>query len=91
MDEDLNKNTIHNNKLINIYNKHKIKIYFLIVVILTLCLSNIFFNIHQNNKNDLASEKYIEAGLYLAKGDKIRSKELFEEVIYKKNKFYSFK
>ena len=89
MDEDLNKNTIHNNKLINIYNNHKIKIYFLIVVILTLCLSNIFFNIHQNNKNDLASEKYIEAGLYLAKGDEIRSKELFEEVIYKKNKFYS--
>ena len=37
----------------------------------------------------MVSEKYIEAGLYLAKDDKIKSKELFEEIIYEKNSFYS--
>ena len=49
----------------------------------------IFYNIYQDNKNNLVSEKYIEAGLYLAKDDKTKSKKLFEEIIYEKNKFYS--
>tara|TARA_A100001015_G_scaffold313292_1_gene420212 strand:- start:4975 stop:5484 length:510 start_codon:yes stop_codon:yes gene_type:complete len=89
MDENLDKKTNKTNNLIYIYDKHKIKIYFLIALILSVTLSSIFFNIYQENKNNLVSEKYIEAGLYLAKDDKTKSKELFEEIIYEKNSFYS--
>ena len=85
MDENLDKKTNNTYNLIYIYNKHKIKIYFLIALILSVTLSSIFYNIYQENKNNLVSEKYIEAGLYLAKDDKIKSKELFEEIIYEKN------
>tara|TARA_B100001027_G_scaffold6637_1_gene4317 strand:- start:44 stop:553 length:510 start_codon:yes stop_codon:yes gene_type:complete len=89
MDENLDKKNNHNNKFVNIYQKNKIKIYFLIVTTLIISFSYIFFNIYQDNKNNLVSEKYIEAGLYLAQDDKIRSKKLFEEIIYERNKFYS--
>ena len=89
MDENLDKKTNNTYNLINIYDKHKIKIYFLIALILSVILSSIFYNIYQENKNNLVSEKYIEAGLYLAKDDKTKSKELFEEIIYEKNSFYS--
>ena len=89
MDENLDKKTSYINKIANIYQKHKIKIYLLIATILTISFSYIFFKIYEDNKNNLVSEKYIEAGLYLAQDDKIRSKKLFEEIIYEKNKFYS--
>ena len=89
MDENLDKKNNHNNKFVNIYQKNKIKIYFLIVTTLIISFSYIFFNIYQDNKNNLVSEKYIAAGLYLAKDDKKKSKELFEEIIYEKNRFYS--
>ena len=89
MDENLDKKKVNNNKFINFYHKYKIKIYFSIAVILTIAFSSIFFNIYKNNKNNMISEKYIEAGLYLAKENKLKSKELFEEIIYEKNKFYS--
>lgn len=88
MDENLDK-TNNTNKVFSIYHKHKIKIYFLIATILIISFSSIFFNIYRDNKNNLVSEKYIEAGLFLAKDDKTKSKELFEEIIYEKNKFYS--
>ena len=89
MDENLDKKIDNINRIINIYQKHKIKIYFLIAALLTISFSYIFFNIFQENKNNLVSEKYIEAGLYLAKDDKLKSKRLFEEIINEKNKFYS--
>tara|TARA_Y100001958_G_C20954908_1_gene355988 strand:+ start:5 stop:514 length:510 start_codon:yes stop_codon:yes gene_type:complete len=89
MDENLDKKTDYNNRFINIYHKHKIKIYFLIAIIITISISSIILNIRQENKNNLISEKYIEAGLYLAKDNKTKSKELFEEIVYEKNKFYS--
>ena len=89
MDENLNNDIKFFNKIINIYQKHKIKIYLIIAVILSFSLATIFYNIYQNNKNILTSEKYIEAGIYLSKNDTQRSKQIFEEIIYEKNKFYS--
>ena len=89
MDENLDKKKDNSNRFVNIYQKNKIKIYFLIATTLIISFSYIFFNIYQDYKNNLVSEKYIEAGLYLAQDDKIRSKKLFEEIIYEKNKFYS--
>ena len=37
----------------------------------------------------MISEKYIQAGLYLASKDEKKSKDLYEEVILSNNKFYS--
>ena len=40
-------------------------------------------------KNNLISERYIEAGLYLSSNDEKKAKEIYEEIIYSKNNFYS--
>ena len=70
-------------------NKNKKKIVlFLIIVFLFLCA---LFLIEYNKKkaNNLISEKYIQAGLLLASDQKEASKEIFKEIIFSKNKFYS--
>ena len=51
--------------------------------------SIIALNIHKEKKNNLISEKYIQAGLYLANGKKIESKNLYKEIVLSKNNFYS--
>ena len=40
-------------------------------------------------KNNLIAEKYVQAGLYLASGKDEKAKNIFEEIINSKNKFYS--
>ena len=40
-------------------------------------------------KNILISERYIEAGLYLASNNQENAKKIYEEIILSKNTFYS--
>ena len=70
-------------------NKNKKKIVlFLIIVFLFLCA--LFLTVYNKKKaNNLVSEKYIQAGLLLASDQKEESKEIFKEIIFSKNKFYS--
>ena len=43
----------------------------------------------QKKQNEIISEKYIQAGLYLANNQEDQAKKIFEEIILSKNKFYS--
>tara|TARA_B100000767_G_C19307628_1_gene346217 strand:+ start:59 stop:457 length:399 start_codon:yes stop_codon:yes gene_type:complete len=52
-------------------------------------MASIFVTINIKKKNNLIAEKYIEAGLYLASNKKEMSKNVYEEIILSKNKFYS--
>ena len=45
--------------------------------------------IFQERENISISEKFIKANVYLSSGNKDKSKELYEEIIKSKNKFYS--
>ena len=45
--------------------------------------------INQERENILISEKFIKANIYLSSENKDKSKELYEEIIKSKNKFYS--
>ena len=76
-------------KVINFWQKNKIKIFIfgLILIIIILFLIN-FYN-KDKNKNILISDKYVKAGLYLASNQKDNAKVLYEEIILSKNKFYS--
>ena len=68
-------------------NKKKI-VLFLIIVFLFLCA--LFLTDYNKKKaNNLISEKYIQAGLLLASDQKEASKEIFKEIIFSENKFYS--
>ena len=76
-------------KLINFYKSNKVKIFFLVsTVIISLIL---FFIINYNNekKNILAAEKFVEAGIFLASNKNDKAKNIYEDKILSKNKFYS--
>ena len=89
MEQNIENKLILKDRLANFYNQNRLKIFFLISVLL---ISVIFFSIVKYNsekKTILISEKYIQAGLYLAKNKKENAKNIYEEIIASKNKFYS--
>ena len=71
------------------YNTHKKKIYYFIFFLISVVFFTAFFVQNNIKKNSLIAEKYVEAGLYLSSGNKLKSKALYEEIILSENKFYS--
>ena len=77
------------NKIINYYKVHKLKINSILSIFLSVLI--LFFILEQKKikENNLASEKYIKAGVLLNLKNKVQATNLYEEVIMSNNKFYS--
>tara|TARA_Y200000002_G_scaffold377996_1_gene384531 strand:+ start:1449 stop:1955 length:507 start_codon:yes stop_codon:yes gene_type:complete len=76
-------------KTLNIVTKKKkLLVTFLFIIIASLSII-IFLNYYQKNENNKISEKYITAGIYLSYKDFEKSKSLYKEIVFSKNKFYS--
>mgnify|MGYP006081269929 FL=1 len=89
MEQNLNKKIELKDKLVALYTENKLKIYFIIGILLIIFITIIFININNKKNNNLISEKYVQAGLYLTLDNKEKSKDLYKEIIFSKNKFYS--
>ena len=89
MEQNLNKKIELKDKLVALYKENKLKIYSLIGILLIIFITIIYININNERKNNLISEKYVQAGLYLSVDNKEKSKDLYKEIIFSKNKFYS--
>ena len=89
MEQNFSKKIELKDKLISFYNKNKYKIFFIISILLIFVISSIFIKFNNVKENSLISEKNVQAGLYLASGNKQNSKILYREIINSKNKFYS--
>ena len=76
-------------KLKDFYYKNKGKIFFSILVLLIFLISVIFIKYNDERKKKFVSEKYIQAGLYLASDKKENAKKLYEEIVLNKDNFYS--
>ena len=90
MDQELDNNKVELKDRIFLFfkkNKFKILIFFAIFIIFSIIV--IVQNIIKEKENNLISEKYVQAGLYLSSGEKERSFKIFEEIILSKNNFYS--
>ena len=89
MEQNLNKDTEIKDKINSFLKKNKFKLFSLILISL-ICLAT-YFILEENKKrkNIFLSERYIKAGLLLTEGKNEDAKNLFEEIIYSKNKFYS--
>ena len=65
----------------------------ILLTILTLTIFIVigvnYLNYYQNSKNEKVSEKFVQAGIYLSLDKKEESKNIYEEIIISKNKFYS--
>ena len=89
MNKEENNVAEKKNKLIFFVKENKIKILIIVSLIFLSIISLNLFKIHKLNKNDLISEKYIQAGIYLNLKNEKKSLEIYEEIIKEKNKFYS--
>ena len=89
MDQNTDKKLEFIDKFKLFFIKQKIKIisFFCILVLLLIIFSII--KINQERQNILISEKFIKANIYLSSDNKEKSKEIYEEIIKSKNKFYS--
>ena len=89
MDQDTDKNLEFTNKLKLFFIKQKIKIILIFFAFILISIIFLWMKIIQEKENISISEKFIKANIYLSSENKDKSKELYEEIIKSKNKFYS--
>ena len=89
MDQDIDKNLEFTNKLKLFFIKQKIKIILIFFAFFLISIIFLWMKIIQEKENISISEKFIKANIYLSSENKDKSKELYEEIIKSKNKFYS--
>ena len=89
MEQNIENKKNFTDKLNFFWRENKLKLLISLSAIFITLLFYIFWNINIDKKNSHISEKYIEAGLKLAQENNTASKQIFEEIILSKNKFYS--
>ena len=88
MDQNENNNNLLD-KLILTIKENKIKAYLVATILAASIILSLIFIQYQNKKNSTIAEKFIEAGVYLSSNDNDSARQIFEEIIFSKNKFYS--
>ena len=89
MDQNLDKKIEFREKLINLYTNNKLKFYFLLFSLFTGIIVSLSLKYYYEKKNNLISNKYTQAVLYLSNKDYENANQIFDEIILSKNKFYS--
>ena len=89
MDQSLEKKTELKDRIINFYKENKLKIY-LFIFLFFLTLAFLFFiEVKERKNNKLISEKYILAGIFLSQDKSEQALNLYNEIIFDQNEFYS--
>ena len=73
-----------------IFIKENKRIFISIIILIFLVFTSIkYYDYYQESQNEIVSEKFIQAGIYLSSNKKEKSTDIYEEIILSKNKFYS--
>ncbi len=89
MEEKIDKSREFKDRSLVLFKENKKKILISFLILFAISLSAIFLNYNKQKKNNLIAEKYIKANLYFSANKKEKSKEIYEEIIFSNNKFYS--
>ena len=89
MEQNVDKKIDFKSKVISFYSSNKVFVYSFICIIFLILIFSTFLINNKNEQNKIIAEKYIEAGIYLASDKKEQSINIFEEIIFSNNKFYS--
>ena len=90
MDNEIENKNLNFFERVSNFFKNNIKILILsLLLILIFILGYVYLDYRQNIKNERASEKFIKAGLSLSLENKEKAKEIYKEIIFSHNKFYS--
>jgi len=90
MENEINNKTSFYNSIENFVKKNKKNVIVNLIVIISCLLATILFHYYQENQNKKISEEYVKAGIYLTQNNKEKSKDIYKDIIFKKNKFYSY-
>ncbi len=87
---DINSDNLPpNNKIVSLIKANKKKIIIFIGLLILLIAVFFILQINKNKKNMLFSEKYMDAQILLSDNKNIEAKNVYEELIKSKNRFYS--
>lgn len=89
MDEKSEDKLEFKEKFISFYKSNRIKVYIFITILILSISSLMLLKFYNDKKNNLISDKFVQAGLFLANNKKSAAKQMLEEIILSKNKFYS--
>ena len=89
MEQNVNHKIEFKEKLITFYNSNKLKLFICLSFLVIIVISMTIFEINNKKSNDLIAEKYVSASLYLNTDNKEKSIEIYEEIIFSRNNFYS--
>ena len=89
MDQNLDKKIEFKEKLTNFYSNNRFKIYLLLFSLFIGIIVSLSLKYYYEKKNNLISNKYTQAVLYLSNKDYENANQIFDEIILSKNKFYS--
>ena len=89
MQQNQDNNIEVKNRIIDFLFKNKKLIISFFITSFVIISLLIFIKIKNDKKNELISEKYIEAGIYLSNKEINKSIKIYDEIILSKNKFYS--
>tara|TARA_Y100001970_G_C14040116_1_gene753257 strand:- start:154 stop:654 length:501 start_codon:yes stop_codon:yes gene_type:complete len=75
---------------VKIFTKENKRIFISATILIFLIFASIkYYDYYQESQNEIVSEKFIQAGIYLSLNEKDKSKDIYKEIILNKNKFYS--
>ena len=89
MDQDLNNKTNLKEKVILFLKENKLKVFISIFFGIFAIIFLVFLKINNEKKNNQIAEQFIQAGIYFSSNNLEKSKDLYENIILSKNKFYS--
>ena len=89
MDQHIDKNLEFTEKLKLFFKEQKVKIILISCTCVLILIIFLVMKIFQERENISISEKFIKANIFLSTQNEDKSKELYEEIIKSKNKFYS--
>ena len=89
MEQNIENKLEIKDKLIDFFNKNKLKIYLFIALLIILFVSLVLFQKNLNKKNILIADKYVAANTFLNSNKNDKALKIYDEIILSKNHFYS--
>ena len=89
MEENLSQKKESIERVILFYKRNKKKTLITLFILPLLGFTLFFINNHHKANNDLISEKYIQANIFISKNENEKAKEVLDKIIMSENKFYS--
>lgn len=89
MEENLSNKKESIERVILFYKRNKKKTLITLFILPLLGFTLFFINNHHKVNNELISEKYTQANIFISKNENEKAKEVLDKIILSENKFYS--